>query len=206
MSVTDKRAAERPFAEHQPAVVFHTAEHNIVSLMEQNPIAAVENNVFGTKVVVDCAIESGVELFVLRSREGAGCPANIVDVTKRLAELYVQAVDRVFAARAVSVRLPYRSGTGESPADAGEVALLLEAALASKGGEVLAVGTEGASANDETCLQIDGGPSATVQASTAAGPDLQDLARRLQILRKLIERGDEARLRRLLAQVTSPGQ
>jgi FlaA1/EpsC-like NDP-sugar epimerase len=68
------------------SVVFHTAAHKHVPLMEANPVEAVKNNVFGTKNVVDAARKAGVERFVLISTDKAVEPMSVYGVSKLLAE------------------------------------------------------------------------------------------------------------------------
>jgi len=68
------------------AVVFHTAAHKHVPLLEANPIEAVKNNVFGTRNVVDAALKAGVERFVLISTDKAVEPAGVYGASKLLAE------------------------------------------------------------------------------------------------------------------------
>lgn len=68
------------------AVVFHTAAHKHVPLMEANPVEAVKNNVFGTKSVVDAAKKAGVERFVLVSTDKAVEPQSVYGASKLLAE------------------------------------------------------------------------------------------------------------------------
>ena len=67
-------------------VVFHTAAHKHVPLMEANPVEAVKNNVFGTKNIVDAARKAGVERFVLISTDKAVEPASVYGASKLLAE------------------------------------------------------------------------------------------------------------------------
>jgi FlaA1/EpsC-like NDP-sugar epimerase len=68
------------------AVVFHTAAHKHVPLLEGNPIEAVKNNVFGTRNVVDACLKAGVERFVLISTDKAVEPAGVYGASKLLAE------------------------------------------------------------------------------------------------------------------------
>lgn len=70
-------------------VVFHTAAYKHVPLLEENPIEAIKNNVFGTKNVVDAAIAAGTSQFVLISTDKAVEPSSIYGVSKFLAELIV---------------------------------------------------------------------------------------------------------------------
>ncbi len=67
-------------------VIFHTAAHKHVPLLESNPVEAIKNNVFGTKNLVDAAKESGVKRFVLISTDKAVEPTNVYGASKLIAE------------------------------------------------------------------------------------------------------------------------
>ncbi len=90
--VTDETGTRRRVRESAPHVVIHAAAHKHVPLMEEHPQDAVRNNVFGTRSIAEASAEAHVERFVLISSDKAVRPSSIMGATKRLAELYVQAL------------------------------------------------------------------------------------------------------------------
>ncbi|HEY8548401.1 MAG TPA: nucleoside-diphosphate sugar epimerase/dehydratase [Vicinamibacterales bacterium] len=91
--IADVRHAERMrevLARYRPAVVFHAAAHKHVPLMEAQPGEAVANNVLGTRSLMEAAIETGVQRFVLISTDKAVAPSSVMGATKRVAELLVR--------------------------------------------------------------------------------------------------------------------
>lgn len=92
--VRDKERLSHVFVTYQPRVVFHTAAHKHVPMMEENPSEAVFNNVLGTKNLVELALEHGVERFVNISTDKAVNPTSVMGATKRIAEYLVQEAAR----------------------------------------------------------------------------------------------------------------
>lgn len=92
------------FEIHQPQVVFHSAAYKHVPMMEVNPSEAVLNNVMGTKNVADVSRLTGVERFVLISTDKAVNPVNIMGVSKRTAELYLQHISQNSRTKFITVR------------------------------------------------------------------------------------------------------
>jgi FlaA1/EpsC-like NDP-sugar epimerase len=79
----------RVFDEYQPEVVFHSAAHKHVPLMETNASEAITNNVLGTQILLDAAEMVGTEHFVMISTDKAVNPSSVMGASKRVAELLV---------------------------------------------------------------------------------------------------------------------
>jgi FlaA1/EpsC-like NDP-sugar epimerase len=103
-SVRDKKRLDYIFRTYKPEVVFHAAAHKHVPLMEDSPMEAVKNNVFGTLYTTECADKYGVKRFVLISTDKAVNPTNVMGATKRMCEMIIQSMDRVSKTQFVAVR------------------------------------------------------------------------------------------------------
>ncbi len=92
------------FAEYEPEVVFHAAAHKHVPLMEINPTEAIKNNVLATKTIGELAGEFAVGDFVLISTDKAVNPTSIMGASKRIAEIVLQDLNRIYPTNYVAVR------------------------------------------------------------------------------------------------------
>lgn len=89
---------------YKPTVIYHAAAHKHVPLMERNPEEAVKNNLIGTKNAANAASFAGVETFVMISTDKAVNPTSVMGATKRLAEMYIQHLDKNSGTKFVTVR------------------------------------------------------------------------------------------------------
>jgi len=92
------------FDEYRPHKVYHAAAHKHVPLMENDPVEAVKNNVFGTLNIVELSHKFGVKKFVMISTDKAVNPTSVMGATKRIAEKIIQAKNKESQTDFVAVR------------------------------------------------------------------------------------------------------
>lgn len=92
--ISNEVRMEDIFRRFKPEYVFHAAAYKHVPMMEDNPYESIVNNVKGTCVIADLAVKYGTDKFVMVSTDKAVNPTNVMGCSKRICEIYVQALDK----------------------------------------------------------------------------------------------------------------
>ncbi|OGT47661.1 MAG: hypothetical protein A3E83_06695 [Gammaproteobacteria bacterium RIFCSPHIGHO2_12_FULL_41_20] len=93
LSITDRIGIQILLNKYRPNLIFHAAAYKHVPLLEHQPRTAIYNNIVGTRIIAEEAIEASVEKFVLISTDKAVNPSNIMGATKRAAEYFCQGLN-----------------------------------------------------------------------------------------------------------------
>ncbi len=103
-SVTNPYRVKKVFSTFKPSIVFHAAAYKHVPMMENNPTEAIFNNVYATKLMANFSIEFGVDKFLMISTDKAVNPTNVMGASKRIAEIYIQTLNKENKTRFITTR------------------------------------------------------------------------------------------------------
>ncbi len=93
-NVSNASRMERVFNKTRPQYIFHAAAYKHVPMMEVNVSEAVQTNILGTKTLADLAVKYNATKFVMVSTDKAVNPSNVMGCSKRVCEIYVQAISK----------------------------------------------------------------------------------------------------------------
>ena len=102
--ITNRRRMEEIFERYRPEYVFHAAAYKHVPMMEDNVSESIQNNVLGTKILADLSVKFNVQRFVMVSTDKAVNPTNVMGCSKRICEIYVQALGKTCQTQFVTTR------------------------------------------------------------------------------------------------------
>jgi len=102
--VVDAVAVRHVLTRYQPTIVFHAAAYKHMPMLQFQAREAVRNNILGTQILAEATAQCGCQAFVMISTDKAVNPTNIMGATKRIAEIFCQALNERCATRFITVR------------------------------------------------------------------------------------------------------
>jgi FlaA1/EpsC-like NDP-sugar epimerase len=95
---------EAIFRKYSPDIVYHAAAYKHVPMMEENAVEAVKTNVEGTRLLADLSVKYKVDRFIMISTDKAVNPTSVMGASKRIAEIYAQAMNQKNGTRFITTR------------------------------------------------------------------------------------------------------
>lgn len=102
--IRNRERMENVFQTFNPTIIYHAAAYKHVPMMENNPSESIQTNVLGTKTLADLAVAYGVEKFVMVSTDKAVNPTNVMGASKRIAEIYIQSLNKITTTKFITTR------------------------------------------------------------------------------------------------------
>ena len=102
--IRNKDRMDNMFRTFLPEVIYHAAAYKHVPMMENNPSEAILTNVLGTKNMADLSVKYNVKEFVMVSTDKAVNPTNVMGASKRIAEIYIQSINKTSNTRFITTR------------------------------------------------------------------------------------------------------
>ncbi len=91
--IRNEQRLKNIFEKYNVDLLFHAAAYKHVPLMENNPYEAVKVNIYGTSLLMNFAIQYGIQKFIMVSTDKAVNPTNVMGATKRVAEIYANCLN-----------------------------------------------------------------------------------------------------------------